>query len=57
MQLYREPVFAFNHIEVFLLLLLQLAGLVVEVLDDFRGAVDRDKRRNVVEGRVAGQQS
>jgi hypothetical protein len=55
--LYRQSIVAFDHIEVLFLLLLQVANLTIEMLDDFRGAIDRDEGCDVVEGRVGGQES
>lgn len=52
-----KRVAALDHSEVFFLLLLELAGLVVQVLDDLGGAIDGDQRGDVVERRVAGQES
>lgn len=54
MDLDRERVSTFNHREVFFLLLLEIAGLVIEVLDDFGGAIDGNESGNVIERRVAG---
>lgn len=56
MDLNRKRIAAFDHIEVLFLFLLQLARLAIEMLDDFRGAIDRDESCDVVEGRVGGQE-